>query len=333
MITPAEAFALAVETEQNPLGRFERFAFIPVPDSHCSEPKTLTYFILRVCLLTAAGDTHPNMWWALPSHEGINLARWSNMESNVTDSAKVAFITGCASGIGEATALHFGAKGIAIVGCDLDTEKGEAVIQKVKAAGGLGVFTKADVSSEPDIEAAMALGIKRFGHIDYAVNNAGIEGVLVPFDQTKVEDFDHVVAVNLRGVFICMKHQLIHMKERNAGSIVNISSVMGMVGAPMIIQYVAAKHGVIGLTKSAAAEFARTNVKINAICPGGVETAMVRSILRDQPEALEPILAAIPAKRLAQTSEIAEAIYWVCVGSPGYLTGAAIPVDGAFTAV
>jgi NAD(P)-dependent dehydrogenase (short-subunit alcohol dehydrogenase family) len=156
---------------------------------------------------------------------------------------------------------------------------------------------------------------------------------LVPFDETGVDDFDHVIAVNLRGVFICMKHQLKHMRARNAGSIVNIASVMGMVGAPMIIQYVAAKHGVIGLTKSAAAEFAQTKVKINAICPGGVETAMVQNILRDQPEALEPVLAAIPAKRLAQTEEIAEAIYWICVSSPGYLTGAAIPVDGAYTAV
>jgi NAD(P)-dependent dehydrogenase (short-subunit alcohol dehydrogenase family) len=251
----------------------------------------------------------------------------------VTDITKVAFITGCASGIGEATALHFAENGIAVVGCDLDVLKGEAVVQKIRSAEGRGIFIKADVSSEPDVEAAIALGIKEFGHIDFAVNNAGIEGTLVPFDETGVDDFDHVIAVNLRGVFICMKHQLKHMRARNAGSIVNIASVMGMVGAPMIIQYVAAKHGVIGLTKSAAAEFAQTKVKINAICPGGVETAMVQNILRDQPEALEPVLAAIPAKRLAQTEEIAEAIYWICVSSPGYLTGAAIPVDGAYTAV
>ena len=251
----------------------------------------------------------------------------------MTDIGKVTFITGCASGIGEATALHFAANGMAVVGCDLDAEKGEAVIQKIRSAGGQAIFITADVSSEPDIEAAIALGIKEFGQIDYAVNNAGIEGTLVPFDETGVNDFDHVIAVNLRGVFICMKHQLKHMRQHDAGSIVNVSSVMGMDGAPMIIQYVAAKHGVIGLTKSAAAEFAQTKIKINAICPGGVETAMVQSILRDQPEALEPVLAAIPAKRLAQTEEIAEAIYWVCVGSPAYLTGAAIPVDGAYTAV
>lgn len=273
------------------------------------------------------------MGCALPWGAFMNLAKQQDRESDVTGITNVAFITGCASGIGEATALHFAANGIAVIGCDLDADRGEAVIQKIKSAGGRGTFVKADVSSESDIAAAIALGIKEFGQIDYAVNNAGIEGILVPFHETKIKDFDDVVAVNLRGVFICMKHQLKHMRGRGAGSIVNIASVMGMVGAPMIIQYVAAKHGVIGLTKSAAAEYAQTKVKINAICPGGVETAMVKSILRDQPEALEPILAAIPAKRLAQTEEIAEAIYWVCVGSPGYLTGAAIPVDGAYTAV
>ena len=173
----------------------------------------------------------------------------------MTDIGKVTFITGCASGIGEATALHFAANGMAVVGCDLDAEKGEAVIQKIRSAGGQAIFITADVSSEPDIEAAIALGIKEFGQIDYAVNNAGIEGTLVPFDETGVNDFDHVIAVNLRGVFICMKHQLKHMRQRDAGSIVNVSSVMGMVGAPMIIQYVAAKHGVIGLVDMFAALF------------------------------------------------------------------------------
>ncbi len=251
----------------------------------------------------------------------------------MTQDKKVAFITGCGSGIGESAALYFADKGIAVVGCDINKAAGEAVVDKIKATGGEALFIKADVSNEADVKTAVDEAVRAFGQIDYAVNNAGIEGVLVPFDQTEVADFDHVISVNLRGVFICMKHQLKHMRARNSGSIVNISSVMGTVGAPMIVQYVAAKHGVIGLTKSAAAEFAQTHVKINAICPGGVETAMVKSILETQPEALEPVLAAIPAKRLAQAEEIAEAIHWVCVDSPRYLTGAAIPVDGAYTAV
>lgn len=251
----------------------------------------------------------------------------------MTDAKKTVFITGCGSGIGEATAELFAHKGVQVIGCDLDPTNGQKVIDRINADGGAGMFVKADISSEPEVIKAIERGISEYGQIDFAVNNAGIEGVLVPFVDTKVEDFDQVVSVNLRGVFICMKHELKHMSAKNSGSIVNISSVMGMVGAPMIIQYVAAKHGVIGLTKSAAAEFARTDIRINAICPGGVETAMVRSILEEQPDALEPVLAAIPAKRLAQTEEIAEAIYWVCVGSPSYMTGSAIPVDGAFTAV
>jgi NAD(P)-dependent dehydrogenase (short-subunit alcohol dehydrogenase family) len=251
----------------------------------------------------------------------------------VSGDKKVVFITGCASGIGEATALYFGARGVTVFGCDLNQQGGEAVMAKITQGGGTGMFVKADVSSEAEIEAAVARAIAQFGHIDYAVNNAGIEGALVPFEETEVSDFDHVMSVNLRGVFICMKHQLRHMRPRNAGSIVNIASVMGMVGAPMIIQYVAAKHAVIGLTKSAAAEFAESDVRINAICPGGVETEMVRTILREQPKALEPVLAAIPAKRLAQPEEIAKTIYWVCAEAPAYLTGAALPVDGAFTAV
>lgn len=251
----------------------------------------------------------------------------------MTQGKGVVFITGCSSGIGQSTALHFAGKGIAVVGCDINAAAGEAVVEKIRATGGEALFMRADVSAEADIERAVDEAVRTFGQIDYAVNNAGIEGMLVPFDQTEVADFDHVISVNLRGVFICMKHQLKHMRARNYGSIVNISSVMGTVGAPMIVQYVAAKHGVIGLTKSAAAEFARTGVKINAICPGGVETAMVKSILETQPEALEPVLAAIPAKRLAQAEEIAETIHWVCVESPRYLTGASIPVDGAYTAV
>lgn len=251
----------------------------------------------------------------------------------MTQGRKVAFITGCGSGIGESTALHFAGQGIAVAGCDINAAAGEAVAEKIRSAGGDALFVQADVSDEADVERAIAAAISTFGQIDYAVNNAGIEGVLAPFEQTAAADFDHVIAVNLRGVFLCMKHELKHMHARDAGSIVNISSVMGLVGAPMIVQYVAAKHGVIGLTKSAAAEFATTAVKINAICPGGVETALVRSVLATQPQALEPVLAAIPAKRLAQPEEIAQVIHWVCVESPPYLTGAAIPVDGAFAAV
>lgn len=245
-----------------------------------------------------------------------------------------AFITGCASGIGAKTVDYFASNGINIVGVDINDDAGAKVMADAAKVHGVSTrFIRADVGNEADVSSAVRFCVDELGSLDMAVNNAGIEGVLESITTTKVEDFDHVVSVNLRGVFLCMKHQLIEMSKTGKGSIVNTASVMGLVGGGSIYQYVASKHGVVGLTKSAAVEFSTTEITINAICPGGVETPMVSTILKEQPGVLEPILAAIPAKRLAQTEEIAKTIHWLSTDAPAYLTGASIPVDGGFTSV
>ncbi|MEM9724864.1 MAG: glucose 1-dehydrogenase [Pseudomonadota bacterium] len=251
----------------------------------------------------------------------------------VKSDRKAALVTGCASGIGAATCAVFAAHGVDLVGVDLDAEAGEHVIAAARDAGVDARFHRGDVSVEADVEAAVELCASAFGRLDMAVNNAGIEGVLQPIAETKAEDFDRVIAVNLRGVFLCMKHELRLMAQGGRGAIVNNASVMGLVGAPQINQYVAAKHGVLGLTKSAAAEYASRPIRINAICPGAVETRLVKAVLAEQPDALKPVIDAIPAQRMAQPEEIAAVILWLCDGAPPYLTGACLPVDGAYVAV
>ena len=245
-----------------------------------------------------------------------------------------AFITGCASGIGAKIVDYFASKGINIVGVDINDDTGAKVMATAAKEHGVSTrFIKADVSNEADVSSAIRFCIDELGGLDMAVNNAGIDGVLGSITTTKVEDFDRVISVNLKGVFLCMKHQLIEMSKTGKGSIVNMASVMGLVGGRSIYQYVAAKHGVVGLTKSAAVEFSTTGIKINVICPGGVETPKFSKTIKEQPGVLEPLLAAVPAKRLAQTEEIAKTIHWLSTDAPAYLTGASIPVDGAFTSI
>lgn len=251
----------------------------------------------------------------------------------MSDDKRVVFITGCGSGIGAATTAVFAQKGIRVMGMDVAEEAGAAVIAAAREAGVAASFIQGDVSVEADVERAVRRCAEEFGRLDMAVNNAGIEGVLQPITTTRAEDFDRVIAVNLRGVFLCLKHELRVMGEAKAGAIVNNASVMGLVGAAGINQYVAAKHGVLGLTKSVAAEYACTGIRINAICPGAVETRLVQAVLAEQPDALKPVIDAIPAKRMAQPEEIGQMIYWMCAEAPAYMTGACLPVDGAFVAI
>ena len=209
---------------------------------------------------------------------------------NFTD--KTVLITGFASGIGEATAKVFAGYGANVVGFDRNVEMGERLTAKMKKMGHTVTFVQGDVRKEEDIAAAVDSAVKIYGQLNFGVNNAGVEGALCSFSDTKTQDFDDVIAINLRGVFLSMKHELKHMASIGEGAIVNISSVMGLIGSAQIVQYAASKHGVIGLTKSGAAEYASQGIRINAICPGPVETRMVTEILASTPRQF-PLMVAM----------------------------------------
>ncbi|BFM18056.1 SDR family oxidoreductase [Maricurvus nonylphenolicus] len=245
---------------------------------------------------------------------------------------KVIVVTGAASGIGQGTALAMAREGAKLVLADVSVASGEQTLKQVEEAGAEAIFVQTDVTDALQVEQLMLAALDRFGRLDSAFNNAGIEGAMSPMDEIDIAEFDRTIAVNLRGVFLCMKYQAQAMIKNGGGSIVNNSSVMGLVGAPQIAAYSASKFGVVGLTKSAALDYAKKGIRINAICPGGVETPMVSEILQQQPGVLEEVLASVPAKRLASPEEIAQAVMWLCSDSSSFVTGAALPVDGAYTA-
>jgi NAD(P)-dependent dehydrogenase (short-subunit alcohol dehydrogenase family) len=246
---------------------------------------------------------------------------------------KTVLITGVGSGIGEATARVFSSYGANVVGVDRDLEAGQHIIKELADSQRPAIFAHGDVRQEEDIAGALEAAVSRFGRLDFAVNNAGVEGALCSFADTRAEDFDDVISINLRGVFLCMKHELKHMAASGGGAIVNMSSVMGLIGSAEIVQYAASKHGVLGLTKSAAAEYAARNIRVNAICPGPVETRMVREIMESTPEILEPLIENVPAKRMAAPSEIGELAAWLCGPNSSYVNGTAIPIDGGYVAI
>ncbi len=246
---------------------------------------------------------------------------------------KTVLVTGVGSGIGEATAQVFSDYGANVVGIDRDRESGERVVQSLAESQRPAVFFQADVRNEDEVAGAVDGSVSEFGRLDFAVNNAGVEGALCSFADTRVEDFDDVISINLRGVFLCMKHQLKHMAGAGGGAIVNMSSVMGLIGSAQIVQYAASKHGVLGITKSAAAEYANQNIRVNAICPGPVETRMVREVMETTPEILEPLIENVPAKRMAAPSEIGELAAWLCGPNSAYINGTSVPIDGGYVAI
>ncbi len=246
---------------------------------------------------------------------------------------KTVFITGIGSGIGAATAKVFAEQGANVTGFDLVGDAAEKIQRELMDAGHNAVCTQGDVRNEESVSQAFDAATGRFGTIDFAINNAGIEGALCSFSQTKTEDFDEVISVNLRGVFLCMKHQLAHMEAAGSGVIINIASIMGLIGSAQIVQYAAAKHGVVGMTKSAAAEYAAQGIRINAVCPGAVKTQLVQNVLDTTPEVLAPLIDNIPAKRMAEPSEVGELCAWLCSDKAAYMNGAALPLDGAYVAV
>jgi NAD(P)-dependent dehydrogenase (short-subunit alcohol dehydrogenase family) len=242
---------------------------------------------------------------------------------------KVAVVTGASSGIGRATAAAFISQGYATALLDCNEAAGRKVQARLNA-GGECIFIPCDVVDDAQVGQAIDQTVATFGRLDVAFNGAGIDGAKgMMTGDAMVENWHRVIAVNLTGVWQCMRHQLRAMLASGGGAIVNCSSIAGMVGAPALAAYVAAKHGVLGLTKSAALEYARQGVRINAVCPGIIDTPMTR--LSSTPEELAGTIEYIPTGRMGTPEEIAAAAVWLCGDGASYITGQALAIDGAWT--
>lgn len=249
---------------------------------------------------------------------------------------KVALVTGSGAGIGRATALQFAAEGAKVMVSDIHVEDGEETVALIRDAGGEAVFLACDVADPDAVNALVAGTVEAFGRLDCACNNAGIEGTIAPFLDQTIADFDTVIAVNLRGTFLCLQSEIQQMLANGGGAIVNLASVAGLIGFPGLAPYVASKHGVNGLTKNAALAYGKSGIRVNSVCPGGIDTRMLDA-LADQAtagaqssrEMMDPLH---PIGRIGTPQEVAELIVWLCSSRASFMTGANIPIDGGYVA-
>lgn len=245
----------------------------------------------------------------------------------------VALVTGGAAGIGKAAALAFAREGAKVVIADLKVDEGSAVAHAIEESGGKAIFVNADVSRADDVQELIKETVAAFGRLDCAFNNAGIEGRLATTSECTEENFDRVIAVNLRGVWLCLRHEIQQMlRQGGGGTIVNMSSVAGLVGFPNLPAYVASKHGVVGLTKSAALEYAKSGIRVNAICPGVIHTDMVDRVTGRDPAVEQQFVDLEPMGRMGTPEEIAAGAVWLCSPAASFVTGHAMAVDGGLVA-
>jgi len=255
------------------------------------------------------------------------------MNNNPLDfRGKVAVVTGAGSGMGLVTAQAFAEAGAAVVLADFKEDGVKAEAQKLAAAGHKVIAVRCDVSDETQVEQMVAQTVSTFGRLDAAFNNAGVMFPAVETADASGDEFDRMTAINLKGVWNCMKHELLQMRNQGSGAIVNNSSIGGLIGVPGRAIYHGTKHGVLGLTKSAALEYAARGIRINAVCPGTINTPMVAEMLAKEPEAMKEILRNQPNKRIGEPEEIASVVLWLCSPGSSFVIGHALAVDGGFTA-
>ncbi|HEU5367689.1 MAG TPA: glucose 1-dehydrogenase [Ktedonobacterales bacterium] len=251
---------------------------------------------------------------------------------NLSFENKVALVTGAGSGMGLATARAFAEAGAAVVFADIDEPAVRAAAEALVSAGQKAMAVRCNVADEAEVAAMIEQTVSTFGRLDAAYNNAGVQSPAVETADASSEEFDRVITINLRGVWNCMKYELRQMREQGSGAIVNCSSIGGLIGLPGRAIYHASKHGVIGLTKSAALEYAARGIRINAVCPGTIETPMVADMRAKEALTLEDMVRDEPIGRLGRPEEIAAAVLWLCSPAASFVIGHALLVDGGYTA-
>ena len=251
---------------------------------------------------------------------------------NLSFQNKIALITGAGSGMGLVTAKAFAKAGAAVALSDVNENAVRSAAEELVASGHKAIGIRCNVADEADVAAMVAQTVSTFGRLDVAFNNAGIQSPAMVIADVPGEEFDRVNGINLRGVWNCMKYELRQMREQGSGAIVNNSSIGGLIGLPGRATYHASKHGVIGLTKSAALEYASRGIRINAVCPGTINTPMVADMLAKEPDAMKEILRDQPIGRLGESAEIAAAVLWLCSPGASFVIGHALVVDGGYTA-
>ena len=252
---------------------------------------------------------------------------------SMTFSGQVALVTGAAAGIGRATAQEFAEQGLKVVLADIDEAGIRDGAESIRAAGGQAIAVRCDVTRDAEVKALIEQTLAQYGRLDYAFNNAGIEIEQGRLAEGSEVEFDAIMGVNVKGVWLCMKHQLPVMLAQGGGAIVNTASVAGLGAAPKMSIYAASKHAVIGLTKSAAIEYAKKQIRVNAVCPAVIDTDMFRRAYEADPRKAEFAAAMHPVGRIGKVEEIAAAVLYLCSDSAAFTTGHALAVDGGATAI
>ena len=245
---------------------------------------------------------------------------------------KVALVTGGSSGIGRATALAMAGGGAKVAVADVNVEGGDETVRMIVDGGGEALFVEADVSKAEDVQALVDRTVQTFGRLDWAFNNAGIDNPHAPIGEYDVEVWDRVLKVNLKGVMLCVRYEIPALLASGGGSIVNMASVAGLIGTPISPAYTTSKHGIVGLTRSAALDYAKSGVRVNAVCPGVTRTGLTEAFIREMPDGEAQLNAEAPIGRMAEPEEIAAVVLFLCSDAASYVTGVSLPVDGGWTA-
>src|SRR5919202_4143628 len=250
---------------------------------------------------------------------------------NGTFTGKVVFVTGAAGGIGRAAALAFAREGASVMVADVSEQGNQETARMIEAAGGRALAVRCDVTRAEDVKAALDKTIETFGRLDAAFNNAGVEQATMATADITEEEWDRIVAINLRGVFVCMKYEIPLMLTHGGGAIVNTSSGAGVKGFAGQAAYAAAKHGVVGLTKAVALDYARSNIRVNAVCPGIIDTPMMQRFTEGTSEGRQRVIAQEPVGRMGKPEEIGAAVVWLCSEPAAFVVGHAMVIDGGQT--